>query len=116
MPQVTGQAKVTINGVLLDTMKGVTLNPGGTKRNPVTTALSHHFSQELAPAHLEFEKSQVKGDSIDDLDLDDATIQVAFDTGQTYVMNHAFRLDPADLSDEGKSKYVFESGPAEEIL
>ncbi|EGF92421.1 phage tail tube family protein [Asticcacaulis biprosthecium C19] len=115
MAKLTGKAKITIDGDFIDTFKGVKFNSGGVKRTPVTSAHSVGFTEELTPATLEIEKTQVRGDSIKDLDISDATIQIEWDTGQVYVMPHAFRLDPADLGDDGKSKYVFNSEPAEEV-
>ncbi len=116
MAQTTGIAKVTVNGKFIDTFKGVTFNPGGKKRTPQVSAHRVNYSEELAPSTLEFDKSQVRGDSIADLDVANATIQVEFDTGQTYVMPNAFRLDPADITDEGKSKYTFNGDVAQEIM
>ena len=116
MAQLVGRAKITVNGTFVDTFKGVTFNPGGAKRNPQVTAFKVHYSEELAPATLEIEKAVNKGDSIKTLDLASGTIIIEFDTGQTYVMKNAFRLDPADITDDGKSKVSFNSDPAEEIL
>lgn len=112
----TGKATVSINGVFIDTMKGVKLNPGGTKRTPVTSAHSVGYTEELMPSVLEFEKTQRAGDAMKDLDLADARITVEWDTGQTDVINNAFLTDPAQKTDDGKTAYVFNGDPAKEIL
>ena len=116
MAKTFGKATITINGEFQDSFQGVTFNPGGTKRNPVKGAHTTNYSEEEQEAKLEFEASITQGTSIKTLDLGDATIQIKMDTGQTYVMNHAFRTDPPDLPDTGKSKYTFNSEPATEIL
>ncbi len=115
MAQITGECAVTINGVLLDTFPGVVLDTGGKVRTQVESAKNTHFSTKRRGAKLDIETAMIKGSSIKDLDVEGATIQAAFDTGQTYVINNAFRIDPANLGDEGKNKTSFGGDAALEI-
>ena len=116
MAETFSVKSITVNGDTIDFEKGVTFNPGGYKRNPVVFSQTVHFNKELQPSVLEFNKSQLAGDSILDLDLDGATIQVLTTTGQNYIMGNAFRTEPSDITDDGKSKNTFNGDPAKEIL
>lgn len=116
MAKVTGRADITVNGTLIDTFDGVKLETGGVKRDPVETSKRVHFSSKRVASKLEIERAFTAGSSINDLDVEDAVIQVKFDTGQTYIMRHGFRVDPEALGDEGKSAVVFQGEPCEEIL
>ena len=116
MAETFSVQSITVNGTTMDFEKGVTLNTGGYKRNPVVFAQKVHFNKELTPSVLEFNKIQLAGDSIEDLDLDGATIQVLTTTGQQYIMANAFRTEPGDITDDGKAKVTFNGDPCQEIL
>ena len=116
MSKLYGKAKITVGGVFADTYQGVVFNPGGTKRNEAVGTFNTNYTEENAPAKLEFEASIKQNSSIKDFDLADTTVQIEFDSGQHYVMNHAFRTEVPDLNDTGKTKYTFMSNAATEIL
>ena len=113
-----GRAKVTVGGLLLNTVRGVTLDPGGVKRTPVTGANSSDgYTEEVVPSKLECEVLVDAGVSIVDLsNLVGVTVLVQFDTGQQYLIPGAYTTDPVVATEgEGKAKLAMQGQEAVEI-
>lgn len=109
--KVWGRTKIRIDGEELVTEGKATLKLGGVKRNPVQadnkTGL---FSEELVDAEVECSQIVTGGGTVGD--FDDATVLFETDAGKTYLLNHAYRADPAELGD-GKDKMMIRAEKAE---
>lgn len=101
------KAKITANGVFWDTFQGVSINPGGNKRNESTSNFSTGYSEERVPPKIEFERTWSKGDKVADVDFADGTILAECDTGQTFAFTGAFLTEPPDIVEGGKTKLIY---------
>ncbi|PTS73794.1 hypothetical protein DBR17_17745 [Sphingomonas sp. HMWF008] len=117
--QVTGRAKVTIDGALLFTAGDTTLEPGGIKREAVEgDYVAGSWRQGgLMPAKIEVSMLARKDfDPIAFGAIEDATVMVQFDTGQTFVIRQAWSEGPPTMAtNDGKSKGVLYGQPAEKV-
>lgn len=114
--QVAGNARVKVDGQLLETAGDVVLKIGGKKREEVKGDFSAGaFKETTEPAMVEFSEL-VKGRTRFD-DFDSATVTVEFDTGQMFVVREAWVMDPAEITtSDGKAKRSICGQPAEEVL
>lgn len=119
MAKMFGQATVTVNGQQLLVAEGAKLNLGGVKRNTVKGNSVYGYAVEAAEATVECD---VHPDSTFDFDLlnnmSDGTVQFTCDTGQTYVLPHAWVAEPLDATSAnngGKSKIKFAAATAEQV-
>lgn len=119
MAKMFGQATVSMNGQQLLIAEGAKLNTGGTKRNTVKGSKVYGNSEEPMEATVECD---IYLDSTVDLDvinnMADGTVQFACDTGQTYVLPHAWTAEPVDLSaanNGGKAKIKFAAATSEQL-
>jgi hypothetical protein len=119
MPQFLGRATIRVNGSVIETAKGATLNVGGVKRTPVISGRLVGYAEETVAATVECETSLRNGMSIDALrGLAGATITFECDTGQRYVIGDAFITEPPTMKDgDGGNVALKFAGPAaEEVL
>lgn len=118
MAQIYGRAQVTVDGTLLRTVQGVQLDTGGVKNTSRPAANEINYSQELVPSKLQCKVQVAAGDSLDDFqNMIGVTINVDFDSGQSYVINGGWRTDTPVVTDgQGECTLNFEGPPAEEIL
>lgn len=117
MAKVFGRASIKVDGKLLDSMKGATLDMGGTKRTAkVTSKRVAGFTEETMQSKVECAIPLTAGVSLSDLQkVSDATINFETDSGQRYTVAHAFLTDPPTTGDsDGEVKLVFEGEPAQE--
>jgi hypothetical protein len=109
--KVWGRTTIIFDGVEYDMEGKSTLKMGGTKRNAVQadnrTGL---FSEELTDAELDCSALVTGGGMVPD--FSDATVLFVTDAGFTYMIAHAYRADPAELSD-GKDKIMVRGAKAE---
>jgi hypothetical protein len=119
MPQFLGRATIRVNGRVIESAKGASLDVGGTKRNPVTVGRVVGWSEETMPAMVECETSLRSGMSLETFrNMAGVTLIFECDTGQRYVINDAFLTDTPTMKDgEGGNVTLKFSGPsAEEVL
>lgn len=117
--RVMGRAQIKVNGQLLLTHKGATLEPGGPDRTTVSGGNSiHGFTEQVMPAKLECEISVKADTSLAQIGRwTDVTVTFEADTGQTYVIAGGWVLrTPSVKDDDGKAKITIEGPPAEEML
>jgi len=117
--QFLGRATISANGEQYDTVPGATLDLGGIKRNPITTGRRVGFSEEMVPAVLNCTVPLAAGQSLETIrNLRDATVIFECDTGQSYVIRNAFRVDTPTLKDGagGEVTIVINGDPAEETI
>ncbi len=116
MAQRAGRADIYVNGQLIDTFDGVTLDTGGMSRQDASTNRTTGFTKKRVLSKLELERAFGRGASIADLDVENAVVQVKWDTGQVHIIRNAYRADPESVADTGKGKVTLMGDPAEEVL
>jgi sRNA-binding regulator protein Hfq len=114
--QVWGQSRIRVNGVELDIEGKSTLELGGKKRDAVDADnRAGYFMESTMSSKIEVSVLITAGASLTALQaIDDATVTMEADTGQTYVVSHAYSSEVISVS-EGKAKVVFMGPPAEEV-
>lgn len=115
--KVWGLTTIVANGVTLETEGKGTLQVGGPVRSPVQgDNTAGFFSTEIKESEVECTVLVTAGLSLVALQaIEDATLVHICDTGQVYVIQHAFVSDAVSAS-EGKAKVKFNGPPAEEEL
>lgn len=99
MSHYFGIAKVTINGSVINSQPGATIDPGGVTRSTVTTDQESGHTEALRPAKVNCKIMLQSGVSLVDLnDISGATIQFIADTGQSYVLSNAWRVGAISAS------------------
>src|SRR4051812_33785820 len=114
--KVWGQSRIKVDGQVFDTEGKSTLEVGGTNREAVEADFeAGHFTEKTAPSKLTCSVLLTAGVSLRQLqEIDDATITMEADTGQTYVIRHAYCGNAISAS-EGKASCEFMGPPAEEL-
>lgn len=113
--KVMGQARIRANGQELTTEPKATLELGGIARDSVEAdGRAGYFTEKTVPSKLECSVIVTPGLSISALNFDDATVTFEGDTGQTFVIGHAYSSEPPSIND-GKAKLVIMGPPAEEV-
>jgi hypothetical protein len=114
--KVWGQARIKVDGAVYETEGKSSLEVGGSIRAHVEADFAAgHFTESTGPSKLETSILLTAGVSLVALQrIEDATVTLEADTGQTYVINHAFVTDAVSAS-EGKAKVTFGGPPAEEM-
>jgi Phage tail tube protein len=116
--QVVGQARIKVNGDLLETDGSATLEIGGIKRESVTGDYqADGFRESTEPSKLEV-SVLVKGRTNLGAfrDIVGATITVEYDTGQTWLIRNGYTSEPPSIGQsDGKAKLIFMGAPAEEV-
>jgi len=116
MTQYFGRAKITADGLLLDTEKGAKLDLGGAVRKERAGSHRVGYSEELKPAAVECEIGLTKDTPIEKLrNLTGATVQFQCDTGQVFMIRNAFNAEPFALTEGegGKVKLRLVGDPSE---
>ena len=109
-----GRATIVVDGQVLDTFRGASIDIGGVKRNPQPGANSTGgFTEELQPSKVECEIQMDASLSLTALgDIENATVQFRCDTGQVYLVVGAYCAEPPTATEgDGKVKMTFQ-GPA----
>jgi len=114
--KVWGQSRIKVDGRVYDTEGKSTLELGGIARDAVEADFeAGHFTEKTVPGKIECSVLVTAGISLGELQaIDDATVTMEADTGQTYVIRHAYVSETVSVS-EGKAKLVFMGPPAEEM-
>jgi hypothetical protein len=118
MPQFLGRATLRMNGQVIETAKGASLDTGGTKRNPIVSGRLIGYAEETVPAMIEGETSLAPGMSLEAIRaFRDGTAIFECDTGQRFIVADAFVTDTVTLKDgEGGNVTIKIAGlPAEEL-
>ncbi|MEX2450909.1 MAG: phage tail tube protein [Rhodospirillales bacterium] len=113
-----GKAVIKVNGQVLESMPGATLNVGGTTRGERVTHDKVHFSESLAHGELSMEVLYAATTDLAALGkMDDVTMTFECDTGQSFIGNHWWLAQPPELSDgpDSRVSLVFRGNPAEEV-
>ncbi len=114
--KVWGQSRIKVDGAVIDTEGKSSLEPGGTNREGVEADYEAGlFTEKTAASKLTCSVLLRAGVSLTGLQaIDDATITMEADTGQTFVIRHAYCGNVVSAS-EGKASCEFMGPPAEEL-
>jgi len=116
MSQLTGKAKIRIDGKVIRTENGATLNPGGVKREPESHGGETFYSEADEPPMLECSVLLTKDVDVIALSgIKNATVMFEADTGQTFVMRDAFTTEPVSHDASGKTPLKMSAGAVERI-
>lgn len=118
MAQVLGRARIKVDGQLLQSHPGATLDLGGVTRTSVVGNEVYGYSEAAKQSRLECEISLNGQTRLGDLArITDAVITFECDTGQVYVIAGAWIVDPPTVTDgsDGRVPLVFEGPAAEEM-
>ncbi len=116
--KLLGRATISMDGLIIDSFKGATLDTGGVKRTPQPGAnTSDGYTEELVPSKLEADLQFDGSVSIDAIKaMVGVTVQFQADTGQNYIINGAYSAEPPVLTEgDGKCKVVFQGPEAIEV-
>lgn len=116
--RVVGQAKVKIDGDILDTDGTSTLDIGGPKRTAVNGDYqAGSFSETTAESKMECTILLKAGLNLTQLGrVDNATLTMETDVGQTFIVRNAYVVDPPTFAtNDGKAKVTFQGPPAEQV-
>lgn len=117
MAKILGQVTIRKSGVPWKTFGGASLDPGGIKRETKTGDGWVAPVESTVQSKIECEVQITQGVSLADFVFGDETVTFTGDTGQTWIVNHAWTTDTPQLTGgEGKAKIVIEGPPAEEML
>lgn len=113
--QLLGRAYIKVDGALLRSNNGAKIDLGGVVRDPVVGNQVHGYAEKVKEATVECEISLGKGDSMESIrNISDASITFECDTGQTYLVRHAFLTDTPVITEGegGKIALKFAGQPA----
>lgn len=98
-----GVSTISVNGTKLDTAPKPTFQPGGVQRTSVESDNgAGRFSEMPLDSRLECKVLIGPGVSMREAQRwDDVTLTVELDTGQTYVVNHAYTAEAVSANDAG---------------
>jgi hypothetical protein len=111
-----GRTKIRVDGRLYTTEGKSSLDIGGIKRNAVQGDFRTGLhTEEDADSKVECNILLDATVSLTALAaIGDAVVMFECDTGQTYIVNHAYIMEPPQASD-GKAKCTFVGPAAEEV-
>lgn len=118
MPKALGIVKILIDGSLLHSKPGATLDPGGIVRTTIESDQPGYFAESRKAAKIECDLVVDKNFSAESLrSADDFTATFEAATGQVWVVNHAYVVDPPVITagTNGGAKLVIEGPPAQEM-
>jgi hypothetical protein len=99
MAQVTGVVRIKINGTLVRSKAGATLNLGGVNRTVQKGHSIYGYSSEPQEAVCSFTIAHTADVDEDELrDFTDGVLMFETDTGKTYQVNAAFTSVPPELT------------------
>lgn len=119
MAKMFGRARVRVDGAELKIDEGASLDIGGVQRNTVKGVDVYGYSEEAMPAEVDCD---VYVDANTDLDylesISDATVMFECDSGQKYVLAHAWSETPPKATaanNGGKVPMKFVAPKAEKV-
>ena len=117
--RVAGQAVIKVDGDTFETDGNSTMELGGSVRSAVEGDYqAGSFRETTTPSKIEMSVLLKGGTRIADLrKIDNGTVTLQTDVGQTYLMRNAYCADVISFStNEGKARLVFMGPPAEELV
>ena len=103
MAKVTGIVYIKINGELLESMPGATLEFGGVEREPVITTRVAGYTEKVKEAMVSCKIAHTADTDLPKIgETVDSTLEFECDTGTTYVVSNAWLAKPPKLSGDGE--------------
>lgn len=97
--QITGKATIHVDGTIIPTENGATLNPGGANRKPERHGGVTYYVEEEVPPTVECTVQHTSEVDIVALSgIVGATVLFAADTGQKFTLRGAFATEPVSLN------------------
>lgn len=118
MPKSIGVVKIKIDGTLLHSKPGASIDPGGPVRTAVESDQPGYFSETRKFSRIECELVVDKDFSAETLrQADDITATFEADTGQVWVVNHGYVVEAPTITggNNGGAPLVIEGPPAQEM-
>lgn len=119
MAKQLGKVTIKLDGQTLPKKQSATFNPGGTKRNTVKGNDIYGYSEEAMEATVDIDQFIGSATDLDAINAaSDVTLLVSLDTGQQYVLAHAWLESPPDVTeatDGGSTKLKFVAISSEKV-
>ncbi|MBA3027440.1 MAG: hypothetical protein FP814_09805 [Desulfobacterium sp.] len=118
MAKSIGVVKIKMDGVLMRSKPGASLDPGGPVRTPVDCDQPGFYSETNKNSHIDCDMVVDANFSADALRrADDFTATFESDTGQMWVVNHAWVAEPPVITggNNGGAKLAIDGPPAQEM-
>jgi hypothetical protein len=119
MSQYLGRVTLNINGTVIDSRPGASIDLGGVTTTAVVNDQGMGFCEQLKPSRIECEISLRKGTSIEQFrNLRDVTAVYICDTGQRYIVKGGRSVDSLRVTggEGGRVPLVIEGEPAQEVV
>lgn len=115
MAQVTGIVTVKVDGDMVRSKAGASIDLGGYERTTQKGHSIYGYSEELMPSIVSFTLAHVGKDDLIGLQSKvDSTLQFDTDTGDSYIVRNAFSSKTAVLTGgEGDVAFEYMGHPAE---
>ncbi|PIW54588.1 MAG: hypothetical protein COW16_10385 [Sphingomonadales bacterium CG12_big_fil_rev_8_21_14_0_65_65_10] len=115
--RVVGQVTLTVDGTQYPTSGEGTMEIGGPSRENVPGDYeAGSFRESTVPAKAEFQLLHKSGVDLAEIRaIDNATVTLRTDTGDTWIMRNAYSAEPPSFGQDGKARVTFEGPPAERI-
>lgn len=118
MGQRLGRVFIKVNGQLLESMPGASLDIGGVNRNVVKGNTVQGFAEEVHESMIECEVSVDKNSRPHDwAKWADVSLTFECDTGQCFIVRNAFLTEPPKMTggEGGKVPLKFKGPPADQV-
>lgn len=111
---VTGIVFVKVDGTLLRSKEGASIDMGGKTRTPVIGYKVYGPAEKVAPAVVTFTLAHMAGDDLLGLAAKiDSTVEFSTDTGDSYIVSDGFcTKTPVLTGGEGDVEFEFQGQPA----
>lgn len=117
MSKVTGIVKITVDGALLRSNEGATIDVGGMAREMKLGHKPYGFTEKLTPCEIEFTISHMADDDIVALGaVTDVDAEFECDTGQTYMSTGCSVMESVKLTGgSGEASVKMQGNPATKV-
>lgn len=118
MSQFFGRVKIRLNGDVIESQPGATLDVGGFEATPVVNDNSMGHTETPKHSTMSFNVGLKRGDSIEPYRrIRDAVAVFECDTGQSYIIKNCFNGPTPTISSNGGSVAITLHGdPAQEMV
>lgn len=116
--KVLGIATVKVDGDVLLIDNGAKLNPGGVTRTTVKGTEVHGYAEQAMEAFVEVTATMSEQTRLKKIAaMSDVSVTFEADTGQTYILNHAWLENPPETTagEGGKIPLRFVAKTCEEM-
>jgi len=116
MTQYIGKVRISVNGAVLDSKPGASIDIGGVMRDSVVNDQKMGYMETPRPSRIECEVALARGASVEPLrTLTDGTAVFECDTGQRYIVKDAFTSETLVITGGQGYKLVIMGEPAQEV-